>query len=485
MSDETTARYEVDAAWRTEIGRRLDEVLNGDVEFTDAAEHSARLRAKHDAVEEAVKHVEAGTAQLSRDSRQLFLLGDQTIRAVEVLEFFLRTQTAAGLDAKRAAAFADRMRVLLGWGAVSPRLRCWFETTVRDQFFRETKLSSWESTWALRRDADPSLVNPQWLEFGCWIAVSYMKYDYIGQHFAKEILEQVAALGSRLPAELKKHGTGSLPLEVTSYRDASVTATANDAFGTIRIVIKEESEGHYRTVLSWLCRLLQQNFPRSYAIDFRSPDANWLPVKGIPRKGVHRLFANAVRYPGLWLLIEQYARVAMREWEWYTNISREDPALPGTFAVFALTLADDAYVPLALDYLAMVDGEHQAMHGRLIHSYIAAHGFTRNAIDLLLACAGNIQELAPVKSYPAMIANQDSLTALVEARAAIIARRASAIRELRQAGLDHLLDVPDYGWQTMIHGIWGQDGINDPERIIARAPEEFRSLYEEILLPIR
>ncbi|WP_143137590.1 DUF6138 family protein [Burkholderia ubonensis] len=67
---------------------------------------------------------------------------------------------------------------------------------------------------------------------------------------------------------------------------------------------------------------------------FRSPAKHCLPVKGLPKKGVHQLFANATGYPELRPFIAQYARLAMREHEWYTDIDEADPAMPGTFAVF-------------------------------------------------------------------------------------------------------------------------------------------------------
>ncbi|WP_415872590.1 DUF6138 family protein [Burkholderia ubonensis] len=69
-------------------------------------------------------------------------------------------------------------------------------------------------------------------------------------------------------------------------------------------------------------------------VGVRSPAKHCLPVKGLPKKGVHQLFANATGYPELRPFIAQYARLAMREHEWYTDIGEADPAMPGTFAVF-------------------------------------------------------------------------------------------------------------------------------------------------------
>ena len=132
---------------------------------------------------------------------------------------------------------------------------------------------------------------------------------------------------------------------------------------------------------------------------------------------MHQLFACAAAYPALHPAIEAYARRAMREYEWYTNLDAEDCAMPGSFAVFALGCASAAHAPLVLDYLALADGEHQSMHGRYVEGYLDAHGFfTREAIAYLLACAGNIQHLRHRKTYAERIANADSLGWLLEAR---------------------------------------------------------------------
>ncbi|MCL2653761.1 MAG: DUF6138 family protein [Propionibacteriaceae bacterium] len=235
------------------------------------------------------------------------------------------------------------------------------------------------------------------------------------------------------------------------------------------------------TVLEWLCRLLDADFPRSYGIDFRSPAKTYLLIKGLPKTGVHQLFANAVAYPELRPLVERYARLAMREFEWYTNLPDEDPAMPGTFAVFALVMADDQYVPLGLDYLRLCDGEHQSIQAKLVHAYIAQHGFTRHTIDLLLACAGNIQHLEPVKTYPALIANRDSLAALLDARTDRAGLSPSDLTQLKASlAQGRPLDVE---WQAAIHAIWGETGWRHPDQIINKAPDDLKPLYQAILVP--
>ena len=95
-------------------------------------------------------------------------------------------------------------------------------------------------------------------------------------------------------------------------------------------------------------------------------DKNYLPINKLPKKGVNQLFANAVQCTELHSKIEQYARLAMKEDEWYTNLENEHCAMPGTFAVFALGLIDELYSQLVLDYLAICDGEHQSVHGEFV-----------------------------------------------------------------------------------------------------------------------
>ena len=276
---------------------------------------------------------------------------------------------------------------------------------------------------------------------------------------ANEIFDWVTKLGSDLPAQLKKHGSGDLPESLVRHKDPEVTCTANDAFATIRIRVKTESEGNYRTVLEWLNSLLKADFPRSFSIDFRSPAKAYLPVKGLPKKGVNQLFANAVAYPDLWPLIEMYARLAMREDEWYMNIPEENPAMPGTFAVFALAMASDDYFGLAMEYMDICDGEHQDIQADLARAYVLKNGFTPQAVALFLACSSNIQHMPHDEAYPTLMANPESLRALAEART----------------------HVNTYAWQEALHAIWGDDALNDPGRILSEAPPGLVPLYKAVL----
>ena len=174
---------------------------------------------------------------------------------------------------------------------------------------------------------------------------------------------------------------------------------------------------------------------------------------------MHQLFACAAAYPALHPAIEAYARRAMREYEWYTNLDAEDCAMPGSFAVFALGCASAAHAPLVLDYLALADGEHQSMHGRYVEGYLDAHGFTREAIAYLLACAGNIQHLRHRKTYAERIANADSLGWLLEARRRVAGDAPSSIAALRANLLGERVD--EAAFRAARHAIWGEQADKD------------------------
>ena len=94
--------------------------------------------------------------------------------------------------------------------------------------------------------------------------------------------------------------------------------------------VYKRKEECYAEILDYLCAVLEQEeFPRSYSIEFRGPEKLYLPIPGLPKKGVNQLFACAVQYPHLHPAMERYARLAMREYEYYQNLADEFCAMPG------------------------------------------------------------------------------------------------------------------------------------------------------------
>jgi hypothetical protein len=296
---------------------------------------------------------------------------------------------------------------------------------------------------------------------------------------AKHIFGLVTALGSDLPARLKKQGSGTLPREVTEYKNAALSCQANDAFATVKITLKAEGEENYAKILDFLCRLLEAEFPRSYALDFRSPAKNFLPIKGLPKKGVNSLFANALSYPALWPKIEKYARLAIRQYEWYTNLEDENSAMPGTFAVFALGLAEAGYTPLILHYLGNCDDEHSGIQEKFLAAYIEKFGFTPDTVRVFIWGANSLQELKPHKIFRQKADSLAALTALAEARerlADIISDDAAAAGQTPAAALSSL-------WSAVVYAIWGLSGREaaaGAAKLIKAASADRKPFYERI-----
>jgi hypothetical protein len=326
-------------------------------------------------------------------SYDCFRVEGKEILAGAALEYYLSELGGSDFNYEKAREFSEAMRRLWGWKwNVDRILRQWAERVIRDPFFSGTKDENGYLRWELK-PGEPSWRLPDaYLRFGCYIAVNFMKFGAsYDQLTANKIFGFITALGSDLPARLKKEGSGDLPKDAAEYKDDTVSCKANDVFAAIKIALKEETEDAYRKALSFLCRLFELDFPRSYAIDFRSPEKSFLPIKGLPKKGVHSLFAGAVRYPALYELIERYARLTIKEFEWYINLEDEHCAMPGTFAVFALGLLGESYHALVCDYLEICDGEHQGIQGNFVLAYIEKFGFTEKGLELYDLLDNNIQ----------------------------------------------------------------------------------------------
>ena len=349
-----------------------------------------------------VKDVQEGIARLSRTrakagypSWPCFRVEGKEFLVSSVLEYYLYDLHCNGFISESAEAFTDKMRAICGWQwDVDRVLREWIERVLISPFFCDASDSEYEHKWVLNPENPGYTLTDEQLKFACYIAVCFTKYGHsFDKSFTKEIFDLVTALGSKLPAQIKKNGSGSMPKEIAECKTEDFSCIANDAFATIKISVKNESEESYSKILDYLCDLLEFGFSHSYAIEFKGQSKVYLPIKKLLKKGVNRLFANAILYPKLHDKIERYAKLAMNEFEWYLNLDGEYCAMPGTFAVFALGLYDEKYHELVCDYLAHCDGEHQSIQGEFVLAYIEKFGFTEKGFELYKLCKENIQEL--------------------------------------------------------------------------------------------
>ena len=248
-------------------------------------------------------------------------------------------------------------------------------------------------------------------------------------------------------------------------------------------------------MLNYLCELLEQDdFPRSYAVEFKGPEKKYLPITGLPQKGVNQLFACAVQYPSLHHLMERYARLAMRQYEQYTNLSDELCALPGSFAVFALGMLGQEWRQLVWDYLDLCDDEHSRLQEKFLREYVKQFGFTADTVPVFVRGVLSMQDMKYSKDYAAWMANAESLGALLETK--------SRLSEIVPSGFssdedDDEDDTPSqeteaspeevlqYAWKTVCYVIWGKNSAKGGQKVVDAAPEELKEMYRQVFINIK
>ena len=394
----------------------------------------------------------------------------------QLLERYLSRLPLKGFPCQNAAAFCDALRRLVGWNEISHTLRKYIEKQVQGRYFevgeKENRFSAFPPC-TVRPELRPEDVDEGLLRFACYVAVCHTVY---GASYDSLTTEHILGLVSRLRAgmvkELKTNGSGKLPPDIQRRKTKHLTTSANDAFATIRITARDSTEECYAEILDYLCAVLEQpEFPRSYSIEFRGPEKIYLPIPGLPRKGVHQLFACAVRYPRLHVRMENYARLAMREDEWYQNLSDEACAMPGAFAVFALGLDGPKWWRLVCDYLDRCDDEHSSLQERFIHALFKQYGFTAQSLPVLVHGVQSMQELKPAKEFRALIANEESLDALLEIK--------EHLEDYLPEGAGRDKKAPACLWRDVLWAIWGKDSRNGG-KVIKTAPEELREKYRQV-----
>ena len=302
------------------------------------------------------------------------------------------------------------MRQLVGWVEVRYELEKYIEKQVQERYFivgeREDGFTVFPPC-TVCPELRPEDVDDNLLRFACYVAVCHNVY---GQSFESLTTEHIFGLVSQIRPDmvkdLKANGSGKLPPKIRKRKTERMTASANDAFATIRITAKEDTQECYEEVLDYLCEVLEQEaFPDSYSVEFRGVEKIYLPIPGLPKKGINQLFACAVQYPKLHTKIERYARLAMKEFEFYNNISDEQCAMPGTFAVFALGLEGLEWQQLVCDYLELCDDEHSSVQEKFLHVFFKKFGFTDQTMPVLVSGVQSMQGFKPTKEFRTLIAN--------------------------------------------------------------------------------
>ncbi|WP_405154016.1 DUF6138 family protein [Paenibacillus sp. FSL K6-0108] len=213
-------------------------------------------------------------------------------------------------------------------------------------------------------------------------------------------LELAKQLGSSRAVRMMTEGSGTYAKEDIHVKNEQVEFTANDVFSIITIIIRKEEAAAYEQALAFIIRLLKQGFPKSYKIKLKSSLKQYLPVKGLAKSDTHRFFANALEYPELHPLLEEYARAAIEEFEFYADTEGEKNCMPGSYAAFGLGLADERYFPLVEYYMGKVDDEHQSVQDKFTAALAEKHGVTSSSIPVLVACLRRSTDNLKLKIQP-------------------------------------------------------------------------------------
>ena len=375
------------------------------------------------------------------------------------------------------APLCPALRRLAGWKEIDYTLRQYIEKQVQERYFEVGEKEDYFSAYppcTVWPELRPEDVDEGLLRFACYVAVCCTVYGQSFEYLKTEhILGLVSQLRPDMVKQLKTAGSGKLPKDIQRRKTEHFTASANDAFATIRITARDCGEGACEEALSYLIEILEQpEFPRSYSIEFRGPEKIYLPIPGLPKKGVHQLFACAVRYPRLHVRMENYARLAMQEDEWYNNLSDESCAMPGTFAVFALGLEGPKWWRLVCDYLDRCDDEHSSLQEKFIHTFFKKYGFTAQSLPVLVHGVQSMQNLKPAKEFRTLIANEESLDALMEIKGHL------EYYLPEESGNDKRALA--YLWRDVLWAIWGTASENGGSKVIKTAPKELKEKYQQV-----
>ncbi|MBN7765358.1 DUF6138 family protein [Pectobacterium brasiliense] len=238
---------------------------------------------------------------------------------------------------------------------------------------------------------DPQTLHP--VELVLYVAIMILRYEpSYSKSRALEYLDIAKQLGYPRALSIMEEGSGAFEKAQINLKNESVECMANDVFSTITVRIRQESAEAYEQALRFITRLLTLGFPKSYKIVLKSSVRQYLSIKGLAKSDTHRFFANALQYASNYPLLEDYARTAIEEFEWYADSEGEKCCMPGSYAVFGLGLTEAGYFPLVKDYMESVDDEHQSVQDAFIRAFFDKHSVTAQNVATLVACLSHATE---------------------------------------------------------------------------------------------
>ena len=261
----------------------------------------------------------------------------------------------------------------------------------KEKVFMKLYYKGEDDDYSLKKGITPEKVDAHKLNLfvsqALW-HIKFKEYSWDVEDACEDLERAAKELGSKKAAMYLKEGTGILPNDLIHYKDSDIECDANDVFAEISVKIKQESAMAYDKVLDFIIALLKADFPASYYIKFSSKaPKQFLDIKGIAKSPTHRFFAQALQYEELRPKLVAYAEVAMKEFQWYSDVEEgEKSCMPGSYAVFGLGLIGEEYFPLVSQYFALLDDEHQMAHRYFVSALIDRYGVNEKSLPLI--CQG-------------------------------------------------------------------------------------------------
>ncbi|MGG4093576.1 DUF6138 family protein [Paenibacillus lautus] len=327
--------------------------------------------------------------------------------AAKTIALFDRIQE---LNKERAQALAEHRRDIIR------ALTGWAEDVFLPRYYDVTRSEYRTNEYVLKPDAvlenkdEPN----QPIDLLLYGAVMIIRYEpNYSKSRGQTFLELAEQLGSGKASRMLKEGSDSFSHDEVNMRHELVECKANDVFSLFTITIRKEEAGAYERAISFILNLLRKGFPKSYKIKLKSSVREYLPIKGLAKSDTHRLFANALAYSELHPLLEEYAREAMVEFEWYEDTEDEKSVMPGSYAVFGLGLSSERYFPLVEAYMDLVDDEHQLVHDKFTAVFAETYGITERSIPTLIVCLLRSHDSLKLKIQPEL-ESEDKLLLFVQ-----------------------------------------------------------------------
>lgn len=323
-------------------------------------------------------------------------------------------------------------------GSFIREFRKWAEETFLPVYYVIDKPKWGPATYTKRETASTAVIPEQHHILALKTAFLIIRHEpSYSRQGGLDLLDRLRELGSAEAERMVKEGSGALPAEIVRYRDERVDLQAHDLFAVITVQIRQENADSYGRALDFICRLLQTGAFRSYQIKLKSQAKHMLEIRGLAKSQTHRFFANALQYPELYPQLERYARLAMTEFEWYTDSEGEKCCMPGTYAVFGLGLADIQYFPLVQDYMRTVDVEHQSVQVSFASALMDRYGVDSDTLPTVAACLASCSD-GKFAKYRTLFETPDNLRTLSGLMLTMEPHTAWHLAELIWGGADKL-----------------------------------------------